>query len=214
MKKSTQVFITLLRHGLSTANQLGIVQGQLDYPLHQEGIDQARRLGEFWHAQGRLYEKIVSSPLQRAVETARLISSALSIPILQEPLWKERGFGEAEGLPYELFREKSDTHPAQVSHTDPVFPGGESEWDLLNRAARATQKIFQNGWKSCLVVSHGGILNAALRSILGIRLIPGEPRQYGFSFDNTGFTDITFDQNTSRWQILGHNARPHLEQGK
>ena len=211
MKKSAQLSITLMRHGLSTANQAGIVQGQLDYPLHKEGKDQARRLGEFWYAQGRVYETIICSPLQRALETAKHIASILTVPIIEEPLWMERRFGEAEGLPYEQVRKKIDSLARPISSTDPVFNNGESEWDLFNRASQAIQLILQKGWKSSLVVSHGGILSAALQSIFGIQPTISEIRPSGFKFNNTGFTDIAFDLKTSQWQIISHNAQPHLE---
>lgn len=209
--KSSQLFITLVRHGLSTANQAGIVQGQLDYPLHQDGKEQAWRLGEYWQAQGRVYETIICSPLQRAVETANLVATTLAIPIRVEPLWMERRFGEAEGLSYDRVREKYQTLGGSLSNTDPVFNGGESEWALFNRASKAIDLILRDEWKTSVVVSHGGILGAALRSILGIHPSTEEVRPPKFLFENTGFTDISFDLETSRWQILRHNAQPHLE---
>ena len=98
--------ITLLRHGLSVANEAGVVQGQLDYPLSDVGKRQAVALAKYWDARGHRFEVIVSSPLLRAQETAEIIGARLSIPVEFDPGLMERHMGEAQGLSGDQFDQR------------------------------------------------------------------------------------------------------------
>jgi len=62
--------LTLLRHGLSTGNEKGIIQGQKDYPLAKEGIEQSRLLSQYWKDHDVSFDTIIASPLLRAKQTA------------------------------------------------------------------------------------------------------------------------------------------------
>jgi broad specificity phosphatase PhoE len=203
--------IVFLRHGLSTANFDGVVQGQKDYALHPLGVMQARQLADYWLKQGRNFDQTICSPLLRAKGTAEIVARALSSPIVEEPIWLERKFGEGEGLTYSQIREHLAGNPNRWSSYKSVFADSESEWELTQRASRGVKALLQSKYTNLLVVSHGGILSAAIRSILGIPLPKDETRPPGFRFDNTGYTELSFDQDDSRWQILCHNMRSHLE---
>jgi broad specificity phosphatase PhoE len=211
MQNNTQKFIVFLRHGLSTANQEGVVQGQRDYPLHDEGIRQARSLAEYWNSISKTFDQVFCSPLLRAKHTAEIISSILGIPLQEDPIWMERRLGIAEGLPYEQIQAKLLTRQDFPSSYEPLFESGESEWDLYARAAKAVQSLLHCDYQSILVVSHGAILSAVMRAILGVSPPSGRTRSPGFRFDNTGYSEAIFDQDISRWLIVSHNTKPHLE---
>src|SRR3990170_7468363 len=157
--------ITVLRHGVTTANVESVIQGQLDYPLSEAGVAQARALAAAWRRSGVRFDAIISSPLVRARRTAEIIAEALGVAFEVDEAWQERRLGEAEGRP-------GDETFALLEHPptpyEPVFRSGESEWDLYLRAAGAVQSLVRRPPGASLVVSHGAILNAALRSILGI----------------------------------------------
>jgi len=78
--------ITLLRHGLSQANKSDVVQGQLDFPLAEEGITQARLLAEYWQTDREHFDLVVSSPLLRARQTAEIVAAHLSLMIEFDPV--------------------------------------------------------------------------------------------------------------------------------
>src|SRR4028118_1907949 len=64
--------LLLIRHGQSTANASGVWQGQLDFPLSEEGRRQAAGAG---HAlKGATISGVYASPLSRAFETAEIIA--------------------------------------------------------------------------------------------------------------------------------------------
>src|SRR3712207_9239829 len=70
--------LVLIRHGQSTANATGVWQGQLDFPLSEEGRRQARLTGRA--LAGESFDGIYSSPLSRAFETAEIISREAGFP--------------------------------------------------------------------------------------------------------------------------------------
>jgi broad specificity phosphatase PhoE len=201
--------ITLLRHGLSVANESGVVQGQLDYPLSDVGKAQAADLAEYWSSQGRRFDVIVSSPLLRARQTAEIVGARLSVPIEFDPRLMERHMGEAQGLPGDEF-DRLRKNDARPSPYEPMFDSGESYWDLHRRAGDALQDMVRRQPGEYLVVSHGALLNALLRGLLGVAPY-GKTRSARFVFENTGFARVQYMADTARWRIETLNATPHLE---
>jgi broad specificity phosphatase PhoE len=211
LTEKTEKHITFLRHGLSTANHEGVVQGRKDYPLHSCGIEQVQHLASYWAEAGRTYDQIITSPLRRAKDTAAVIAASLSIPVIEDPVWLERNFGEGEGLPYTEIQTYLSNNLSGWSSYEPVFPNSETESDLLDRATLGVNSLLQNENRDVLIVSHGGILGAAMRSVLGIPLPLTNIRPPGFRFDNTGYSELIYYPETSQWQVLVHNIKPHLE---
>ena len=206
MSDNYQIFF--LRHGLSTANQAGIIQGQYDYPLSALGKKQATALGEYWSAHQVAFDLIVSSPLERARETAARIQSSIGGEIAHDAAWLERQLGDAQGQTYETIHK--DSAGMITSPYEPPFPGAESEWDLFLRAARAVQDLLGHNPGRYLVVSHGGILSAAMRVVFGQPPAAGRVRPARFSFHNTGHSHLTYEIDSARWSLHFHNQTTHL----
>jgi len=201
-------FITILRHGKSQANEENVLQGQMDSPLSTDGIRQSDALADHWKANGTTFHKIISSPLGRAHETARIISDRLAIPIELDEKWMEREFGKAEGLPYDEILTKYNELPPRSIY-EPAYETGESDWDLYIRASKAIQQLIRRPSGNYLVVSHGAIINAALASILGITPRPPNQR-IRFRFSNTGYAQLEFNAQTQNWSIRSLNNVYHL----
>lgn len=147
--------LSLVRHGQTDWNLVKRIQGGTDIPLNRTGRAEAAEAGlrlrdRDWHA-------IVSSPLSRAEETARIIAGELGLGRPRTvPALTERQHGEIEGL---TFVERRDRFPDGV----PV-PGLESRQDVLDRVLPALGEIAaEHGGKSVLVVSHGGVIGTLLR---------------------------------------------------
>jgi broad specificity phosphatase PhoE len=204
--------LTLLRHGLSVANRDGIVQGQRDFPLAEEGIQQAKQLAGFWKARDVHYRSIISSPLVRAKQTAEIIAEALGDDIQYNDIWMERHQGDAQGMPYENAK-KWYVNETQPSIHDPIYNTGESEWELYCRGGDGLLQLLRLDPAEYLIVSHGAILGAALRSALGI------PPRDSFnaarlSFDNTGYAVLNYESELPRWDLHTLNQTCHLTCGK
>jgi broad specificity phosphatase PhoE len=146
--------ILLVRHGQSEWNALGRWQGQADPPLSELGRQQAfsasRRIGTV--------DAIVSSDLQRAMETAQIISGQLGVgPVMVEPLFRERDAGEWSGLTRE---EIDEQYPGYLEERRRP-PGYEPDDSLLDRTHEALGRVeeeFRGG--EILVVAHGGLVYA------------------------------------------------------
>lgn len=147
--------LSLVRHGQTDWNLVKRIQGGTDIPLNRTGRAEAAETG--LRLREREWDAIVSSPLSRAEETARIIAGELGLSRPRTvPALTERQHGEIEGL---TFIERRDRFPDGV----PV-PGLESRQDVLDRVLPALSEIAaQHDGKSVLVVSHGGVIGTLLR---------------------------------------------------
>lgn len=202
--------ITLLRHGRSIANRDQIVQGRNDSSLSDEGRVQSRTLATYWAANQIHFNRIISSPLLRARETAEIISEILTLEIEYDEIWTERHLGAAEGEAYETLQEWYKDRPLPTAH-ESYFDSGEGEWDIFLRAGRAVQSLVFRPQGIYLVVSHSAFLGAVMRAILGLAPRGGRIRPVKFSFDNTGFAVLNYDPEMARWSIEQLNNTCHLD---
>jgi broad specificity phosphatase PhoE len=197
----------LLRHGQSEGNAQGVWQGQSDYPLSARGVEQAQALAQRWREEGRTFDCIISSPLQRARQTAEVIAAALGANVEVSPGWLERDNGLMAGLrPEEI--DARGLRPEFYGLYEPVGRTGESQWELFLRAGRAVQDLLDRPPGRYLVVSHGGILNLAMYAILGItpQANRSGPR---FRFRNTSFAVLDYDPIRHSWMVESLNDRSH-----
>ncbi len=142
----------LTRHGQSTWNALGKWQGQADPPLSALGRLQAR------HAAERVgtVDVIVASDLERARDTALIISEALGVgPVIIDPDLREREAGEWSGMT----RDEIEVEwPGYLDKGDRP-PGWEPQEVLIVRAMAAIDRIHTNyAGAEVLVVTHGGVI--------------------------------------------------------
>jgi broad specificity phosphatase PhoE len=202
--------IYLLRHGQSTGNARGVYQGQANYPLDPAGIRQAEALARRWKTEGISFNRIFSSPLLRARQTAEIISAGLgNIPLDFDSNWMERNNGSLSGLrPEEA--ESKHPRPAFFNPYTPVGETGESNWALYLRAGQAVNTLLSQPMGCYLIVSHGAILNMTLYVMLGI--IPQASFAGArFRFSNAAFATLTYIPNRHLWYLEGVNDHAHCK---
>ncbi len=196
--------ITLLRHGESEGNSLGVLQGQDDSPLSSVGIQQSLALAGLWKLAGVKFDLIICSILQRASQTANILSSKLNCSIELDPDWKERNFGQLQGAVIEEIAQRTPTVDFFQPY-EPVGGNGESQLDLYLRASLALQKIIRKLPGRYLVISHGAILNNALYVVLGIAP-QGHYNIPLFCFDNDGYAQLRYNSVTRQWAVICLNS--------
>ena len=147
--------LLIVRHGQSEWNALGRWQGQADPPLTDVGENQAKKATK----KLGLFDSIVSSPLQRAKNTASIISEITGVgPVTTEIGLIERDAGPWEGLA-RIEIEKGWPGFLDSGHRP---EGYESDPDLLLRIFEVLKKISKSSKNSdsILIVSHAGIVHA------------------------------------------------------
>ncbi len=205
----TMYELIFLRHAESVGNAEGYYQGQHDFPLTEEGKDQARALANRWEDEGKVFDQIISSPLSRTKETAEIVNSNLKCPISFDPIWMERDAGKLAGVKHED-APKVHPRPKFIPLFEPVGGTGESEWDLYLRAGKAVQTILQKPPGKYLIVSHGGLLNKVLNAVLGIPLQP-DFRGIRYRFGNVGFAKFSYIPSNNQWWVWAINDQEHLK---
>jgi len=158
----------LVRHGESTWNSWGIVQGQLDPVLSAAGRDQAAACARMIAAEARP-EAVYSSDLRRALETAAPIADALGLRVHVDPDLRERALGEAEGRPSATLGPlRSGIAEGRVVDADAAPFGGESVRELYERASGAAARICAEHDGDVVLVCHGGVVRVLLAWLDGV----------------------------------------------
>lgn len=144
----------LLRHGQTEFNVKKLVQGRCDSPLTDLGRQQARAAAAWLKAHGVVPDKVVSSPLGRAMATASLVATEiLGADADVEPCEGiiERCYGTFEEGPH-------DALPTDVwDPGEDLIPfGGEGSQALQERMVDTLTNIMDaDGIETLLAVSHG-----------------------------------------------------------
>ncbi len=200
--------LVFLRHGESVGNVEGFIQGQSDFPLTERGVVQVRKLIQRWQVDKTCFDAIISSPLQRARQTAMMIGDAFNVPVEYDNEWQERDAGKLTGMKFSDAVES----PLFLDFYTPFHSMGETgegNWELFLRAGKALAKILKRPPGRYLVVSHGGILNQAVRALVGI-MPQANSQGAKFHLVNAAFATIYYDPETYKWTVFGLNDFTHL----
>ncbi len=153
--------IYIVRHGQTDWNVKGIMQGRTDIPLNEVGINQALETKE--KLKDINFDKVFSSPLKRAYETAKIITNK---DIIIDERLIERGNGLLEGKSKNEFPKDLDFNNDKQCT--------KYEIELLENIHNRIQNFFsylEENYKNknILIVTHAG-------TILNIRcILEGEP---------------------------------------
>lgn len=203
--RGRQTRFIVVRHGETRWNVEARIQGQKDSALTAEGVAQAQALAQ--RLAGESFDRIISSDLGRAHDTARNIATACGLGIALDPRLRERHFGECEGLTYE---EADALHPgafSRVRSTDPDFvvPGGESRRQFHARVVAGFEALARaHPDETLVVVTHGGVLATLYRHIHAIPL----EKAHAIPITNASYNALTFDG--ARWGVDTWSCTLHL----
>lgn len=151
--------IYLVRHG--HCQKAGTLLGQCDVPLTAEGLAQARLLAATFATCG--VERVLSSNLRRAIQTAECIAAGLGILVEIDDRLNEISYGDWDGRPWQEI-EKADPEAARRKLQDwwtSTPPGGELFAEFLARVNAAWLSIQDSRARVSVVVAHHAV-NAVL----------------------------------------------------
>ncbi|HUD44086.1 MAG TPA: histidine phosphatase family protein [Patescibacteria group bacterium] len=158
--KNNVCTIYLVRHGRTDWNDKKLVQGHTNIPLNLEGQTTAQELAkEFRDIK---FDKIYTSDLSRARETAEIIALGHKLAVETTKALRERNFGNVEGKSHDIFPEMNrllDSLDDKTRYSYKFDSNMEMENDeeVMNRFIPFLREIaIANPGKTVLVVAHGG----------------------------------------------------------
>jgi probable phosphoglycerate mutase len=199
---STTLFV---RHGTTTWNETGRIQGWAPARLSERGRAEAEAVAE-GVAADRDVAAVVSSDLTRTVETAEAIADATGVPVETDPRLRERDFGVYQGLRGDTFFDRFpgfDLKENGLDAAERVPESGESWVDVRDRVVAAADDL---GDRDGIVV--------AVTHLNPIRILVGERRGLPLvrslteiTADNCSVTEIDADGT-----VVRENATGFIEQ--
>lgn len=152
----------LVRHGETIWNAAGKLQGHSDIELNESGRHAAITLGNKLDTHNIEFDRIYSSPLIRAYETATLIRGRNNVPIIRDDRLKELCFGECEGITYTEWM--NETSPYRFFFNEPGKynppKNGESLEECMIRTEQFVKEVLEPLHTECervMLVAHGAL---------------------------------------------------------
>ena len=150
------MILYMTRHGETEYNILGRYCGSTDVPLNETGIAQAYELAN--RLQSMKFDAVISSPMIRARQTAKIVCAALDMEYIIYEQFAERNVGVYEGLTRDEAKERyPDLWNRQCTRKPDDAPdGGETLREACNRIDNGMERLIQDfNAKTVLLICHG-----------------------------------------------------------
>ncbi|MGL5543862.1 MAG: histidine phosphatase family protein [Cetobacterium sp.] len=201
--------IYFVRHGETIWNTLKIFQGRSNSPLTELGIEQAKKLSIF--LKDIEFNKIYSSPQERAMQTTKLILGDRVADITPIDEFQEINMGKVEGIPREDFEKNYPIEYHNFWHNavdyNPSAYEGETYEEILHRVkVGLTKLISENSSGNILVISHGVTLKAIF-NIINQKGIDEFSKQA--VPENTSTTIVEYNEDS--FKIIKFSDTEHLK---
>jgi broad specificity phosphatase PhoE len=175
--------VVLVRHGETEWSRSGKHTGRTDVPLTERGREDAARVAEA--LRDRRFELVLTSPLARAADTARLAGFG-EVAQARDEL-REWDYGAYEGRTTPDIRKE---RPGWTLWQDGV-PSGETEAEIGDRADRLIEELRSLGGDA-LVFAHGHLLRVLAARWLGLE--PSDGRL--FALDPATISGVGYERET------------------
>ena len=149
----------LIRHGKDDSSVRG---GWSNAPLTAEGVKQAERLSAQILSANIDVGILYSSDLPRAMQTSEILSSALSVPIIEMPEFRETNNGVLAGMDNQIAEQQYPGMYWSALDWEQAYPDGESPhqfYDRISDAWRSFRNTVQCLNRNVILVTHGGVIN-------------------------------------------------------
>ena len=199
--------LILLRHGQTDYNVTGRMQGHLDSVLTAVGHEQAATAAPVLAALEP--DRVVSSDLQRAVDTAEVVGAACGLAVKFDARLRETHLGDWQGC---TVPEIDVDYPGAIAawRSDPTWapPGGESRVDVVARSRPVVDELDvefadSDGPSTVLLVAHGGLI-AGL--VTGLMELPTEVWPSFGGLGNCRWAVLARREDHPRWRLAGYNV--------
>lgn len=171
--------LLVARHGQTSWNSEGRYTGTADLDLNETGVRQAESLAD--RLASHKIEAMVSSPMKRALQTAKIISRTIPCEILVIPEFAERSMGVFEGLTSDEARTRFPKlwRHAITQQMCVTPPGGETIVEVGRRVRQGLKRLAQRHRGTVILVTHAFIA----RMIFGILANPTDQDFFAYKLD-------------------------------
>ena len=196
----------LIRHGETTSNADGRLQGHLDEPLNDRGVREAELLAE--RLAGMRIAVLYTSPLIRARSTAETVSTRLGLDLRERDFLMERDLGELSGLTGDEIGEKYPgwRERRYLTNAGDAVPGYERDEEFNERVIPNLEALISDHPKEEIaVVTHGGVIAAFCRHFMGITV------RGSVQLSNASICTYEVRDGLEHGQMLSLNDTCHLD---
>jgi probable phosphoglycerate mutase len=212
--------IYLVRHGESEAN-VALTHGTGESPLSEKGLEQAEFIAE--RASKLPVQRIISSTMVRAHDTAKIIGRKLGLPVETSDLFVEsRGPSETIDTSYTDPKTIQAYEEIRQNYGKPGWRHSDEETfeDQMKRTQAALTFLLDLPEEHILVASHGLFLRLLMGYVVfGPTPTPREFQRvvWGFGTKNTGLSILEYQERyfdgmklPNPWQVVTWNDHAHL----
>ena len=159
--------LILVRHGETLHNVNRITQGWSDSDLSDRGREQVQRVAE--RLKDMRPTALYSSPLGRAMSTARAIAEATGLEVVPLDDLREMNYGRWEGRAFiDIREEDEEIYRRWIADEDCPCPEGESHADVRRRMLRAFASVNS---ERPILVAHGTAIRIGAMALLNLPLM-------------------------------------------
>ncbi len=193
--------ILLIRHGQTDWNRDRRIMGRKPVPLNKAGRAEAKALARALKDVG--IDVIYTSPVRRAVETARHLLDGRRARVVEAPEVAEIDYGRWIGKTFEEVIPEKAFHVYHKNPRKACPPGGEAMRKVFDRTVRFIERLRKRHKKGrIVVVSHADVIKAILVHYLGMDY----DHLLRFRIDNTSISLLTFHKEHAR--VMAINSLP------
>ncbi len=196
--------IILVRHGETEWNVGEVFRGRADINLNENGRNQAALVARY--LQDNKIEAVYSSPLKRALDTAKTIAGYHNLDIQVSDGLNDLDFGEWEGLTVPQVKDRyGQLFTTWLDRPEKVrLPGGETLDDVCQRSMVVVENIIDNFTGTVVLITHRVVIKVLVCSLLGL----DNSHFWNIMVDTCGLT--TFRYEKSHFVLIRHNDNSFL----
>jgi broad specificity phosphatase PhoE len=195
----------IVRHGETQWNREEVFRGSKDIPLNETGKKQAQRVGNYFSK--RHIDRIISSPLSRAIQTAEAVSSATGIKFESAKEFADMNFGIWEGLSLREVEERfpTDFRLWKASPDKLRVESGETLAMVRDRISAGLANISCDREDAVVIVTHRVICKILILNALGL----GNDHFWDMKYDPGSISLLEY--NNGRYTLVFNNDTCHLD---
>lgn len=201
----------LIRHGESEGNKADVRQFP-DMPLSEKGRSQASAIAN--RLSPLHFDKIMSSPFPRALDTAKKIGEKLSLQVeTSELLTEVKKPSETWGMSHDEIQKHPHTRGFITNLHDPYWKYSDEEnvFEFRSRVEKIIEMLVNCGSENIIVVTHGAVIRFIMAMVMLGKAI--SPQNFFSIYQktqtaNTGVTIIEYEND--QWNLISFNDHAHL----